>query len=475
MVKVDAEETSGGALESYFSDLLDPALTESELEKRLAQARLDKSNALNGGPKGTDNIVSLSSHVTNALKKTETAKKTETLKKTDGYKKAAVQAEPNNVAPSSEYNNKTEAANQSVNVHISLLKKWLNLVELQAYSVDFNPEYSIAITLPKKPIVSIKTYPVNNNFDKNDPDINDPVANNSVRKPSNISFSDNANPEEKIILDDLAVEESKEDKIVQPKLQEKPTLERTDNNELDIAIDLKNRNEQLQKLLNDSALKSALIQSTDVDLLPKAATATKLETDVKTDTSVITEATLKLETNVKTELEQEITQHQAVPTSHWLKDEIDILLFRINDLELALPLVTLGRVQIIGESLSAPFGQIHWVLGLLPSKKGMIQVVDSAEFLLPEQNTRDASKPYSYLISFDQSKWALAVDEIGESIRLDKERIKWRTRESATPWFTGTLRDRMCTILDPVKLQAELSNYDKTGQGQRKKQLPING
>ncbi|MCE2029143.1 chemotaxis protein CheW [Sessilibacter corallicola] len=460
---MDAEETSGGALESYFSDLLDPALTESELEKRLAQARLDKSNALSSGHKGTDNIVSLSSHVTNALKKTETAKKTETLKKTDDYKEPAAQAEPHDVAPSSENNDKTKAANQSVNVHISVLKKWLNLVELQAYSVDFNPEYSIGITLPKQPIVSIKTYAVNNNFDRNDPDINDPVANNSVRKSSNINFSDNANPEDK------------KDEIVQPKLQEKPTLERTDNNELDIAIDLKNRNEQLQKLLNDSALKSALIQSTDVDLLPKAATATKLETDIKTDTSVKTEATLKLETNVKTELEQEITQHQAVPTLHWLKDEIDILLFRINDLELALPLVTLGRVQIIGDSLSAPFGQIHWVLGLLPSKKGMIQVVDSAEFLLPEQNTRHASKPYSYLISFDQSKWALAVDEIGESIRLDKERIKWRTRESATPWFTGTLRDRMCTILDPVKLQTELSNYDKTDQRQRKTQLPING
>ncbi len=469
MVKADAEETSGGALESYFSDLLDPALTESELEKRLAQARLDKSHALSGEHKGTDNIVSLSSRVTNAFKKTDTLKNTETLKKTeilektDVYKKPDFQEKPHDVAPSSEDNGKTETADQSINVHISLLKKWLSLVEFQDYSVEFNPDYSTDITLPKQPIVSIKTYPVNNNSYRNDLGINDPVTNNSVRKFSNIDFSDNTNPEDK------------KEKNVRPKVQEKSTLKRIDNNELDIAIDLKNRNEQLQKLLNDSVLKAALIQSTDVDLLPKSAIATKLEADVKKDASVKIETTQKIETNVKTELEQKITQHQTVSTSNWLKDEIDILLFRINNLELALPLVTLGRVQIIGDSLSAPFGQIRWVLGLLPSKKGMIQVVDSAEFLLPEQNTRDASKPYSYLISFDQSRWALAVDEIGESIRLDKERIKWRTRESATPWFTGTLRDRMCTILDPIKLQAELSSYDKTDKSSRKTKQPVNG
>ncbi len=438
--------------------MLDPALTESELEKRLAQARLDKSHALNGGRKGTDNIVSLSSHVINVLKKT------------------AVQAEPHDVSPLSENNDKIEVADQPVNVNVSLLKKWLSLVALHAFSVEFNPEYSIEITLPKKPIVSTKNYLV-----KNNPDRNDLIKGNLVQKFSNIGVLDNVNPEDKnkneerIILHGLTVKEDNRDKFVQPKLKEKPTLERIDNNELDVAIDLKNRNEQLQKLLNGSTLKSALIKNYDVDLLPKTATATNLEADVKTDASVKIETTLKIEANVKTETEQEITQRQTVPTSHWLNDEIDILLFRINDLELALPLVTLGRVQIISDSLSAPFGQIRWVLGLLPSEKGMIRVVDSAKFLLPEQNIRDASKPYSYLISFDQSRWALAVDEIGESIRMDKERIKWRTRESATPWFTGTLRDHMCTILDPIKLQTELSSYDKTDKSSRKTKQPVNG
>jgi chemotaxis signal transduction protein len=216
------------------------------------------------------------------------------------------------------------------------------------------------------------------------------------------------------------------------------------------AVDLTDRNQQLQKLLNKSVISPSLREATTTPVVTEALVIT--EERVETENITDLDHTHLLENNRSVDVIQ----------PSWLADEMDILLFRINDLQLALPLLSLGKVQLLDKNLTSLFGQIDWILGLMSNKKGTTRVVDAGKFLnlglSPFKDRTNCDSHQRYLISLENNHWGLAVDKIEESIRIPKSAIKWRSKRLTVPWFAGTLNDRMCTLLDPTELQVGLSS-----------------
>lgn len=134
----------------------------------------------------------------------------------------------------------------------------------------------------------------------------------------------------------------------------------------------------------------------------------------------------------------------------WSSQGIECILFDVAGLKLALPLPQLGSVYEIKEDdeVTPLFGQQSWYLGMLKSETSTMQIIDSAEFIMPERNVSLKEQGYQYLIRLNNSPWTLACQGIDETILLQANEIKWRPKRGNRAWLAGTVIEKMCALLD---------------------------
>ncbi|MCF6194728.1 MAG: chemotaxis protein CheW, partial [Kangiellaceae bacterium] len=125
------------------------------------------------------------------------------------------------------------------------------------------------------------------------------------------------------------------------------------------------------------------------------------------------------------------------PLKQVLGDQFQTLVFDVNQLPLAVPLVKLGGIINISEQDITPLvGTPNWFMGLVPHEGRNLLVVDTQQFLMPEKSTAD-NREYSFLIVLDDSNWALACHAVGDAKVLTPEQVRWSSRNSKRPWFAG--------------------------------------
>ncbi|NBA95796.1 CheW domain-containing protein [Pseudomonas sp. R5(2019)] len=140
----------------------------------------------------------------------------------------------------------------------------------------------------------------------------------------------------------------------------------------------------------------------------------------------------------------------------WAAEPFECLLFDVAGLTLAVPLVCLGSIYALaGQELTPLFGQPDWFLGILPSQRGNLKVLDTARWVMPDRYRDDFQQGLQYVISVQGYEWGLAVHQVSRSLRLDPAEIKWRTQRGQRPWLAGTVIEHMCALLDVAEL-AEL-------------------
>jgi len=147
----------------------------------------------------------------------------------------------------------------------------------------------------------------------------------------------------------------------------------------------------------------------------------------------------------------------------WSSQGIECILFNVAGLKLALPLPQLGSVYEIKEDdeVTPLFGQQSWYLGLLKSETGTMQIIDSAEFIMPERNVSLKEQGYQYLIRLNDSPWTLACQGIEETILLHANEIKWRPKRGNRAWLAGTVIEKMCALLDVTGLLELVDSQSK--------------
>ncbi|GGX50877.1 chemotaxis protein CheW [Saccharospirillum salsuginis] len=134
----------------------------------------------------------------------------------------------------------------------------------------------------------------------------------------------------------------------------------------------------------------------------------------------------------------------------WAQERFDCLVFVVDGLKLAVPLLLLGNIHPLERELTPLFDQPKWFLGLLPIQqdKKNIRVVDTARLVMPERYRPESAENLAYAVGVHGSDWAFGCHAIEGSITLEPEDVKWRTKRTSRPWLAGTVIDQMCALVD---------------------------
>ena len=147
----------------------------------------------------------------------------------------------------------------------------------------------------------------------------------------------------------------------------------------------------------------------------------------------------------------------------WAQSRFECLIFTVNGLKLAVPLVLLGSIHQIDRKFNALPGQYDWFIGILQTPNaGNIKVLDTGLCVMPERNDPAARESLAYVITIHGYSWGLACHQVEKSITLEPDQVKWRTQRGKRPWLAGTVLDYMCSLVDTdgfqdIINQAELS------------------
>lgn len=135
------------------------------------------------------------------------------------------------------------------------------------------------------------------------------------------------------------------------------------------------------------------------------------------------------------------------------------LMFQVAGLTVAVPLVELNAILRYPERLVAVPGLPPWGLGVLRHRDANLIVVDSIELFVPE-NLRTASRSRAhpgYLVVLGNGRFGLACDSVDQVVTLQPDEVRWRGERGRRPWLAGTVKERLCALLDVPSLVRLLS------------------
>lgn len=204
--------------------------------------------------------------------------------------------------------------------------------------------------------------------------------------------------------------------------------------------------------LERPALKPALT-------IPEPAVIPVASESVASEPEVIAAEPEPVETAVVdqvTEVETQVQEHAETHTTEALDwrsvQGVECLIFKVAGLKLAIPLSLLGGVHNRNEKITPLFGQASWSLGVWQTEEQKLTIIDSAALIMPERSISLQDQGYDFVIQLDRSPWALACQEICETVTLVHDSIKWRGDRSKRPWLAGTVISEMCALVDVPNL-----------------------
>ncbi len=155
------------------------------------------------------------------------------------------------------------------------------------------------------------------------------------------------------------------------------------------------------------------------------------------------------------------------PLPDWARGEFEVLLFDVQGLLLAVPIIELGGILRTPDRLEQLPRQPDWMLGILEAEGRTLSVVDTLRWIAPERVGLAESQPARYLVRLPDSPWALSCQKLFEAVTLQSSDVQWRSARTRRRWLRGTVRDRMCALLDVHEL-AVLLDRDAGRNGPEK-------
>ena len=190
----------------------------------------------------------------------------------------------------------------------------------------------------------------------------------------------------------------------------------------------------------------------EVALPDTAEVLPQVEPEPKQVTEDVAEPALQVEAEVQQ------SELAAKPLDWRSSQGVECLIFKVAGLKLAIPLSLLGGVHNASDKITPLFGQADWSLGVWQSDEQKLTIVDSAQLIMPERGISLSDQGFGFVIQLDRSHWALACQEICDTITLVYDSIKWRGDNSKRPWLAGTVIDEMCALIDVPNLMDMLED-----------------
>lgn len=153
-------------------------------------------------------------------------------------------------------------------------------------------------------------------------------------------------------------------------------------------------------------------------------------------------------TTVIIETALEVASVEASAPAVWENIEtgknFQALFFEVAGVTFAVPLTELGGIHQLG-SVTSLFGQPGWFKGIMTSRDQQMNVVDTAQWVMPSKHV-DMTE-YKYLIMLGESPWGLACHHLKGTELLHRDQVKWRHQEGKRPWLAGMVKEKMCALL----------------------------
>ncbi|QUM77476.1 chemotaxis protein CheW [Moritella sp. 24] len=138
-----------------------------------------------------------------------------------------------------------------------------------------------------------------------------------------------------------------------------------------------------------------------------------------------------------------------------LEEHFQALFFEVAGVIFAVPLTELGGIHQI-ETVNSLFGKPDWYLGIMQHREQKLSVVDTAQWVMPEQNMGEID--YKYQIQLSESNWVLGCESLHGTETLSSNDIKWRSTPGSRPWLAGMVKSRMCVLLHVTEMIKLLDN-----------------
>jgi len=125
------------------------------------------------------------------------------------------------------------------------------------------------------------------------------------------------------------------------------------------------------------------------------------------------------------------------------------MFFDVAGLTVAVPLIELGGIHNL-ESTTSLMGKPSWFTGVMLHRDEKINVVDTAQWVMPEKcdDKLMAELDYKFIIMLNKSAWGLSAESLVDTVTLQQEDVKWLESTDKRPWLAGLVKDRMCALLD---------------------------
>ncbi|MEE2730483.1 MAG: chemotaxis protein CheW [Pseudomonadota bacterium] len=192
-------------------------------------------------------------------------------------------------------------------------------------------------------------------------------------------------------------------------------------------------------------------QTVPTEPVPTAPAPNQVEPASDESTPEVLIAGLETDRAVDRSTEEPAEQHSWCPNGRpqWAQSRFECLIFTVNGLKLAVPLVLLGSIHPIDRKFNALPGQYDWFIGILQTPSaGNIKVLDTGLCVMPERHDPASRESLAYVITIHGFAWGLACHRVEKSVTLEPDQVKWRTQRGKRPWLAGTVLDYMCSLVD---------------------------
>ncbi|MFZ5594649.1 MAG: chemotaxis protein CheW [Pseudomonadota bacterium] len=136
----------------------------------------------------------------------------------------------------------------------------------------------------------------------------------------------------------------------------------------------------------------------------------------------------------------------------WATTSFKILLFRVNELTLAVPLSELNGIVAAPETITGLPGGEKWLLGLMPYRGSSVKIIDIAYFMATESrhlpmNSFSAYAPKNIVLAGGAS-WGFPCHDVLRIITTEPHQVRWRSDRQRRPWLVGIMNDPVCALID---------------------------
>jgi len=136
-----------------------------------------------------------------------------------------------------------------------------------------------------------------------------------------------------------------------------------------------------------------------------------------------------------------------------LPNRFQALLFEVDGLQLAIPLIELGGIFQM-QTLNKIPGKPRWLMGMLVKSEMNYQCVNTALWMAPEKYSESQAEQlaYRYAVQLGKTAWVLACSNVQSTHELNYDDIQWRDQGKKRPWLAGMIKQKMCALIDANQL-----------------------